>query len=68
MTMNKTAKACFLVLVEAAGFLIVIISTDSSMAWHTQFPSKKACTDFMKNQLGNSSSQANVMCLKIIPH
>jgi hypothetical protein len=54
--------------VMAAGFFIVIVSTDQAIAWHSQFESKKDCVEFMKNVLGNSTREANVMCVKIVPH
>ena len=49
----------------------IMMNTDRiewAAPWHQQFESKKECTNFMKDVLGNSSSQANAMCNKVLPH
>jgi uncharacterized membrane protein len=56
-----------LTIVASAG-TIVNFSVESVDAWHTQFATKKECTNFMKNTLGNTTAEANAMCQKIIPH
>ena len=48
--------------------IIVNFSVESVDAWHSQFETKKQCTDFMKNTLGNTTAEANAMCQKIVPH
>jgi hypothetical protein len=63
--------AIFAVVAAAAiiGTVGVFLETaQSADAWHTLFESKKECTNFMKTVLGNTSAQANVMCLKVAPH
>ena len=34
----------------------------------TNVGSKKECVNFMKNTLGNTTSQAQAMCNKVVPH
>jgi hypothetical protein len=56
-----------LTFVTSAG-TIVNFSVESVDAWHSLFATKKECTNFMKNTLGNTTAEANVMCQKIVPH
>jgi hypothetical protein len=73
MNQLHTVMAIFAV-VAAAGIImgtvgVVFLTTaQSADAYHTLFPTKKECTNFMKTVLGNTSAQANIMCLKVIPH
>lgn len=71
--MNKlhTIMTIFAV-VAVAGIIgtvgVFLTTTQSADAWHSLFESKKECTNFMKTVLGNTSAQANVLCLKVVPH
>ena len=71
MSQLNTVMAIFAVVAAAAiiGTVGVFLTTiQSADAWHTLFESKKECTNFMKTVLGNTSAQANVLCLKVVPH
>ena len=48
--------------------IMINIEFKSAAAWHSQFASKKECTNFMINTLGNTTSQAQAVCNKVIPH
>jgi len=41
---------------------------ESVNAWHSQFSTKKECTNFMKDVIGNTTAEANAMCQKVVPH
>ena len=75
--MNSRQQILVIFATVAAVGLVGILAVDTMMntnriesaaAWHQQFDSKKECTNFMKTVLGNSSSQANTMCNKVLPH
>ena len=53
--------------IAASAGTIVNFSVESVDAWHSEFETKKQCTNFMKNE-GNSTKDANAMCQKIVPH
>jgi hypothetical protein len=61
-----------LVAAAAAGIIgtvaMFLTTAESANAWHSQFQSKKECTNFMKTVLGNTTAEANAMCQKVIPH
>jgi hypothetical protein len=70
---TNTAIVLF-ALVAALGLVGVLvvdimmnIDIKSAAAWHTQFASKKECTNFFKAS-GNTTSQAQLICNKVIPH
>jgi hypothetical protein len=73
--METNSKVVIFALVAALG-LVTAITVDimmkmeikSASAYHSLFPTKKECTNFMKNTLGNTTAQAQVMCNKVIPH
>ena len=46
----------------------IMMNIESAAAWHSQFASKKECTTFMINTFGNTTSQAQAVCNKVIPH
>ena len=57
-----------LAIIIASGLALTITITQPIDAWHTVFQSKKECVDFMKTVVGNTTSQAQTMCNKVIPH
>ena len=67
MQLIKTVVVIFAV-VAATGLIWAITVSQPAVAWHSLFDSKKECTDFMKSVVGNTSSQAQAMCNKVIPH
>jgi len=70
--MNRSQLVSLVAVVAATGIIgmvgVDLLTPESISAWHTQFESKKDCTNFMKNTLGNSSAEANIMCNKVLPH
>jgi uncharacterized membrane protein len=71
MSQLRTLMAIFAVVAAAAiiGTVGVFLTTaQSADAWHSLFASKKECTNFMKTVLGNTTSQAQIMCVKVVPH
>ena len=66
--MNQLYTIMMVLTIAASAGTIVYFSIESVDAWHSQFETKKECTNFMKNTLGNTSSEANAMCQKILPH
>ena len=68
MQIPKTTLAIFAIVAAAAGIIgVTVFLAESADAWHSLFASKKLCVDFMK-QTGNTTSQAQFMCNKVIPH
>jgi hypothetical protein len=68
--MNRRIVITAIAIVAALGlfgFLAVTI-TQTADAWHSNFGTKKECVDFFKNVIGNTTSQAQVMCNKIVSH
>jgi hypothetical protein len=55
-----------LTIVVSAGIIVHLV--ESVDAWHSQFATKKECTNFMKGVVGNTTAEANAMCQKIVPH
>ena len=55
-------------IIAVGGIISTSLVLESADAWHSQFQSKKECTNFMKDVIGNTTAEANVMCQKIIPH
>jgi hypothetical protein len=47
--------------------IMMNIDIKSAAAWHSTFASKKECTNFFKAS-GNTTSQAQLICNKVIPH
>jgi uncharacterized membrane protein len=71
MSQLNTVMAIFAVVAAAAiiGTVGVFLTTaQSADAWHSLFASKKECTNFMKTVLGNTTAQAQIMCVKVVPH
>jgi len=66
--MNQFYTIMMMLTVVASAGTIVNFSVESVDAWHSLFATKKECTNFMKNTLGNTTAEANVMCQKIVPH
>ena len=71
MSQLNTVMAIFAVVAAAAiiGTVGVFLTTaQSANAWHSLFETKKECVNFMKTVLGNTTSQAQIMCVKVVPH
>ena len=66
--MNHLHTTLMVLTIVASAGTIVNFSVESVHAWHSEFETKKECTNFMKNEVGNSTAEANVMCQKIVPH
>ncbi len=66
--MNQKATLAIFAILAVTGLIWTLTMSESVIAWHSEFATKKECTNFMKDTLGNTSSQANVMCNKIVPH
>jgi hypothetical protein len=47
---------------------VFLATAQSANAWHSLFETKKECTNFMKTVLGNTTSQAQLMCVMVVPH
>ena len=67
MQLIKTVVVIFAI-VAATGLIWDITVSKPVDAWHSMFDSKKQCTDFMKSVVGNTTSEAQAMCNKVIPH
>jgi hypothetical protein len=71
MSQLHTTMAIFAI-VAAAGIIgtlgVFLTTAQSADAWHSLFASKKECTNFMKTVLGNTTAQAQIMCMKVVPH
>jgi len=65
--MNQLHTIMMVLTIAASAGTIVNFSVESVDAWHSEFETKKQCTNFMKNE-GNTTAEANVMCQKIVPH
>ena len=67
---EPTTKLAIIAIAAAVALLgvIAISAAQSADAWHTLFATKKECVKFMKTVLGNTTAQAQVMCLKVAPH
>ncbi len=66
--MNQLLTIMVMLTIVAFAGTIVNFTVESVDAWHSQFETKKECTNFMKNTFGNTSSEANAMCNKVLPH
>lgn len=66
--MIKVYAIITMLAIGAAAGLTVMFIEQSVNAWHSLFESKKECVNFMKNSLGNTNKEANVMCQKVVPH
>lgn len=64
----KTLVLIAIIAIVTTGLIWTATQSQSADAWHTLFPSKKECVNFMKNTLGNTTSQAQAMCNKVVPH
>ena len=49
-----------LIIVGSAGVLVNFL-VESVDVWHSQFETKKECTNFMKNVVGNTTAEANML-------
>lgn len=65
--MNQLHTIMMVLTIVASAGTIVNFSVESVDAWHSEFDTKKECTNFMKNE-GNSTAEANAMCQKIVSH
>jgi hypothetical protein len=63
-----TRTLTIIAILAATGLIWAIAVSQPADAWHTLFASKKDCTNFMKNVLGNTTAQAQAMCNKVVPH
>ena len=52
----------------ATGLIWAVAVSQPVDAWHSQFATKKNCTNYMTTVQGNTTAEANFMCQKIIPH
>lgn len=66
--MNQLPTIMMVLTIVASAGTIVNFSVESVDAWHSEFDTKKECTTHMKEEVGNSTAEANVMCQKIVPH
>ena len=66
--MNKLFTLTISLIIVGSVAVFVNFLVESVDAWHSQFETKKECTNFMKNIVGNTTAEANVMCQKIVPH
>ena len=68
--MNQKATLAIFAIVAVTGLIwtLTVSVSEEANAWHSQFETKKECTNFMKTVLGNTTAQANTMCNKVIPH
>mgnify|MGYP003585154533 CR=1 FL=1 len=66
--MNQLHTIFILLALVASVGIIGNFLIESADAWHTQFATKKECTNFMKTTIGNTTSEANAMCQKVVPH
>ena len=71
MSQLHAVMAVFAV-VAAAGIIgtvaVFLTTAQSADAWHSQFESKKECTNFMKTVNGNTTAEAQIMCRVVVPH
>lgn len=65
---NATLIALAMVAAAAMFGLVAIGAAQSADAWHSLFQSKKECVNYMKTVLGNTTSQAQLMCVIVAPH
>jgi hypothetical protein len=73
--METNSMLVIFALVAALG-LVTAITVDimmkmeikSASAYHSLWPTKKECTNFFINTIGNTTAQAQQTCMKIIPH
>lgn len=63
-----TTIFAIIAIVIVTGLIWRLSVTESAIAWHSQFASKKECVNFMKYVIGNITAQAQIMCNKIVPH
>jgi len=66
--MNQLHTIMMVLAILTSAATIVNFSFESVEAWHSQFETKKECTNFMKDVVGNTTAEANAMCQKIVPH
>ena len=65
--MNQLLTIMVMLTIVASAGTIINFSVESVDAWHSQFATKKECTNFMKSTFGNIP-YANKLCYKVIPH
>ncbi|HEY9398700.1 MAG TPA: hypothetical protein VIP29_02250 [Nitrososphaeraceae archaeon] len=65
--MNQLLTIMVMLTIVASAGTIVNFSVESVDAWHSQFATKKECTNLMKSTFGNTP-YANKLCNKVIPH
>ena len=63
-----TRTLAIFAILATTGLIWAVAVSQPADAWHSQFASKKECTNFMQTVLGNTTAQANAMCNKVIPH
>jgi hypothetical protein len=68
MMMAIFAVAAIAGIIGTVAVVFLTTTAESASAWHSQFQSKKECTNFRKTVIGNTTAEANVMCQKIVPH
>jgi hypothetical protein len=66
--MNQLHTIMMVLAIVASAGIFANFLVESVDAWHSQFATKKDCTNFMKDVVGNTTAEANAMCQKIIPH
>ncbi len=66
--MNQLHTMLMMLLIVAAAGIMFNFLVESVNAWHSQFSTKKECTNYMKSVVGNTTAQAQAMCNKVIPH
>jgi hypothetical protein len=66
--MNQLHTMLMMLLIVAAAGIMFNFLIESVNAWHSQFSTKKECTNFMKDVIGNTTAEANTMCQKVVPH
>ena len=66
--MNQLHTIMMVLAIVASAGLMVNFVVESVDAWHTRFETKKECTNFMKEVVGNTTKDANAMCQKILTH
>ena len=65
--LTRTAVAMFAIFITI-GLMWAVTVSEPADAWHSQFASKKECTNYMKSGLGNTTAAAQLICNKVIPH
>jgi hypothetical protein len=66
--MNQLHTIMMVLAIVASAGISANFLVESVDSWHSKFATKKDCTNFMKDVVGNTTAEANAMCQKIIPH